>query len=126
MERADFQHHEVERSEAFADRLVLGREAGIAAEEHRVAIRADDERGPQRRIAIMQSAPGKVLGRRRGHCQTGIGHIVRFPPVELGNALGFHAPGFEVGADAERGHERHVALDELADRRVVEMIVVIV
>jgi hypothetical protein len=44
MERADFQHHEVERAEPFADRLILGREAGIAAEEHRVPMRADDQR----------------------------------------------------------------------------------
>ena len=39
---------------------------------------------------------------------------------------GTHAPRFEVRADAERRDERHVALGELANRRVVEVVVVIV
>ena len=37
MERADLEHHQIERAEAFADRRVLRREAGVAAEEHGVA-----------------------------------------------------------------------------------------
>jgi hypothetical protein len=51
---------------------------------------------------------------------------VRFPPVELDDALRFYAPRFEVRADPERGHEWHFALGELADGRVVEVVVVVV
>ena len=51
---------------------------------------------------------------------------VRFPPVELDDALGRHAPALEVRADAERRDERHVGLGERADGRVVEVVVVIV
>ena len=74
----------------------------------------------------MQAAPGKVLRRRGGHGEPGVRQLVRFPPVELDNALGLHAPGFEVRADSERRHERHIALGEFADGRVIEMVVVIV
>ena len=127
MERADLEHHEIERPEPFADRPIFRREAGVAAEEDRVPLRANHERRPQAsRCDPCMAAPGKVLRRRRGDAEAGIRQRVRFPPVELDDALGLHAPGFEVRADAERRHERHVALGELADGRVVEVIVVIV
>ena len=80
----------------------------------------------KRRVAVLQAAPGKVLRGRGGHREPGVRQRVRFPPVELDDALGPHAPGFEVRADPERRHERHVALGELADGRVVEMVVVVV
>lgn len=67
-----------------------------------------------------------MLRGRCGHRESGVRHVVRFPPFQLDDALRFHAPRFEVGADAERGHEWDVAPSELADRRVVEVIVVIV
>ena len=67
-----------------------------------------------------------MLRGRGGDREAGVRHTVRLPPVELDDALGLHAPGFEVRADTERGHERHVALGELADGRVVEMVVVVV
>jgi hypothetical protein len=35
MERAHLQHHEVEWTKPFADRLIFRREASISAEEHR-------------------------------------------------------------------------------------------
>ena len=37
--RADLEHHEIERAAALADGLELGREAGVAAEEHAMARR---------------------------------------------------------------------------------------
>ncbi len=61
MECAYLEHHEIERAEAFADRAILRRETGVAAEENRVPLRMDDERRPQRRIAALEAAPGKVL-----------------------------------------------------------------
>ena len=105
---------------------VLGRQAGVAAEEHRMPARPDDQRRPQRRVAVLQAAAGEVLRRRGRDRQVGAGQRVRFPPVELGDALCRHAPGFEVRADAERGDEGHVAPRQFANRRVVEVIVVIV
>jgi hypothetical protein len=77
-------------------------------------------------MTIDQAAPGKVLRGRGRHREPGVRHVVRFPPVELDDALGPHAPELEVRADPERGHERHVAPGELADGRVVEVVVVVV
>ena len=51
---------------------------------------------------------------------------MRLPPIELDDALGATPHGFEVRADAERRDERHVARGELADGRIVEVIVVVV
>ncbi len=50
------------------------------------------------------------------------------PPIELGDLAveAEDAPGLEMRADAERGVERHAASRELEDRRVIEVIVVIV
>ena len=67
-----------------------------------------------------------MLRRRGGHRQVRLRQRVRLPPVELDDALGRHAPGLEVRAHAERGDEGHVALRQRADRRVVEVVVVIV
>src|SRR2546421_2287722 len=105
MAPAYLQHHEVERPKPLADRLVFRGETRIAAEEDGVPLRADDERGPQSRIAIAQPAAGKVLRGRGGHGERGVWQLVRFPPIELDDALGPHAPVFEVRTDAERGHE---------------------
>src|SRR5437879_8683950 len=116
MAPAYLQHHEVERPKPLADRLVFRGEAGIAAEEDGVPLRADDERGPQRRVAIAQAAAGKMLRGRGGHSELCVRELMRFPPVELDDALGPDAPVFEVRADAERGHERHDALGDLVDR----------
>src|SRR5438552_11019854 len=110
MAPSHLQHHEVERTEPLADRLILRGEARIAAEEDGVPLRADDERGPQRRVAIAQPAAGEVLRGRGGYGEPGIRQLVRFPPVELDDALGADAQVFEVPADAERGQERLVAL----------------
>src|SRR2546428_762769 len=126
MAPAHLQHDEVKRTEPLADRLIFRGEAGIAAEKDGVPLSADGERGPQRRVAIAQPAAGKVLRGRGGHGEPGVRLLVRFPPVELDDALGAHAPVFEVRADAERGHKRHDALGDLVDRRVVEVVVVVV
>src|SRR5882724_9934062 len=122
---ANLQHHQVEWPETTANDFVFRRKPGIAAEEHRVLFRAHDERGPQRGIAVFQSASGKML---RGCCsnrEPGVRDAVRFPPIEFRNASKLHAPRFEMRADAERGDEGQVALGEFADGRVVEVIVVI-
>src|SRR6266850_2814271 len=126
MAPAHLQHDEIEGTEPLADRLIFRGEARIAAEKYGVAWRTDDERGPQGRIAVVQAAPREVLRRRGGHRELGVRELMRLPPVEFYYALGLHAPCFEVRADAERGHERHVALGELADGRVVEVVVVVV
>src|SRR5260221_6774487 len=118
MAPAYFQHREVERPEPLADRLVFRGEARVAAEEDPVRLRADGEGRPQGRVAVVQAAPGEMLRRRGSHGEPGT--LVRFPPVELDDALGPHAPVFEVRADAERGHERYIALGHLMDRRAVE------
>src|SRR5947208_16221777 len=104
MAPAYLQHHEVERPKPLADRLIFRGETRIAAEEDGVPLRADDERGPQSRVAIAQAAAGKVLRRRGGHGEPGIRQLVRFPPVELDDTLGPDAPVFEVRADAARGY----------------------
>jgi len=59
MAPAHLQHHEVKRAEPLADRLIFRREACIAAEEDGVPLRADRERRPQGRVAIVQAAPEK-------------------------------------------------------------------
>src|SRR5437762_5895200 len=115
MARSHLQHDEVEWAEPLADRLVFRGEARVAAEEDGVPLSADDERGPQRRVTIAQAAAGKVLRGRGGYGEPAVRQLVRFPPVELDDALGPDAPVFEVRADAERGHERHDALGDLVE-----------
>src|ERR1700751_173641 len=44
VKRADLEHHQIERPEPLADRLVFGGESRVPAEEKRVSRRADDER----------------------------------------------------------------------------------
>src|SRR6267378_4012036 len=112
MAPAHFQHDEIERTEPLADRPVFRGEARIAAEKHGVAWRTDDERGPQGRIAVVEAAPREVLRRRSRHGEAAVRQLMRLPPVELDDALRSYAPGFEVRADSERGHERHVALGD--------------
>src|SRR5205809_7941753 len=126
MAPAHLQHDEVKRTEPLADRLIVRGEAGIAAEEDGVPLRADDERGPQRRVAIAQAAAGKVLRGRGGDGEPGARQLVRFPPVELDDSLGPDAPVFKVRADAERRHERPDAFGDLVDRRIVVVVVVVV
>src|SRR5215475_2535663 len=108
VEAADLEHHEIERAQALADRGVLVGEPGIAAEEYRLARRANDHRRPQRRIAIVQPTSREMLRWSRGHRQIRTRKRVGLPPFELGDPLGWHAPAFEMRADSERSDERHV------------------
>jgi hypothetical protein len=126
MVAADLQHHEVEPAEALADRAVLRRQAGIAAEEHRVPRRADDHRRPQRGVAVPQPAPREMLRRPGRDRKPGIRQRVGFPPVELGDLPGRHAPGFQVHADAEGRDEGHATLRQLAHGCAIEVVVVVV
>src|SRR6266404_9458924 len=98
MEPADLQHDEVEGTEALRDFLVLGRKPAVAAEEHAVLRRADDERGPERAVPALDGAAGEMLRRRRRDGD--LAQRVRLPPVELGDACRRHAPGLEMRADA--------------------------
>ena len=43
VERADFEHHQVEAAEALADARVFAGQPGIAAEEHAMPRRLDDQ-----------------------------------------------------------------------------------
>src|SRR5579863_425378 len=115
MPRADLEHGEIERPEPLADLPILGREACVTAEEHPVPRRAHDQRGPQRRVARLERAPGEVLRRRGGNREIGIRQRIALPPVELDDALWRYAPGFEMRSDAERGHERDRVLPQLSD-----------
>ena len=109
-----FEHHQVERAQAISNGRVFAGEPGVAAEEHRMALRPQGKRGPQRRIAVAQAAAREVLRRRGRHRDFGLAvarhDAGRLPPVELGDALVRHAPGFEVCADTERGDEAGIAL----------------
>src|SRR2546425_12508829 len=116
MAPAHFQHDEVERPEPLADRLIFRGETRIAAEEDGMPLRADDERGPQSRVAIAQAAAGKVLRGRGGYGEPRVRQLVRFPPVELDDALGPYAPVFQVRSHAQPGHERPDAPGGLAGR----------
>ncbi|MDT4856828.1 hypothetical protein FQZ97_912310 [compost metagenome] len=63
----------------------------------------------------------------RGDGQARAGHAVAFPPVQLGDALGRHAPGLQVGAHAQRRDEGHGAVfRQGVDGGVVEVVVVVV
>src|SRR2546430_16922645 len=106
MAPAHLQHDEVERPKPLADRLIFRGETRIAAEEDGVPLSADDERGPQSRVAIAQAAAGKVLRGRGGHSELPVRGLMRLPPGELDDAAGPPAPGFEGRADARRGYER--------------------
>src|SRR2546430_16389756 len=123
MAPAHLQHDEVERPKPLADRLIFRGETRIAAEEDGVPLSADDERGPQSRVAIAQAAAGKVLRGRGGHSELRGRGLMRLPPVELDDARGAHAPVFEGRAGAERGYERHGAPGDLLDRWRVEAVV---
>src|SRR5580704_10156789 len=50
----------------------------------------------------------------------------RVPPIELDDLRRRNPPPFEVGADPERAHEHRGAVLESDDRRVVEVVVVVV
>ena len=87
----------------------------IANDDHSVAFR------------LPKRAAGKVLRRCCRHHHVGAGQAMRLPPVELDDALGRYAPRFEVRSDAQRRHHRHRAVPgERMDRRVVQVVVVIV
>ena len=126
MEGAHLEHHQVEGAEALADGGVLAGQAGVAAEEHTMARRLDDERRPQRRVAVLQRAAGEMLRGRGVHHQLRAGQPRRLPPVELDDALRRHAPGLQVRSHAQRGDEGHALARQLADGRVVEVVVVVV
>src|SRR5436853_4698114 len=126
MQAADFKHHEIEGAKALADFLILGGEAAVAAEKDRVAWRANDERGPERAVPPLDRATREVLRRRGAHADAAFRELVRLPPVELADARRRHAPGLEMRADAKRSPERHVERRQLADRRIVEVTVVVV
>src|SRR5438046_10760401 len=100
MAPSHLQHDEVERPEPLADRLIFRGEARVAAEEDGVPLSADDEGGPQSRVAIAQPAAGKVLRGRGGYGEPGARQLVRFPPVELDDALWPHAQVLEEHAHA--------------------------
>ena len=53
-------------------------------------------------------------------------HVHTLPPVELDDPLGRHAPVFEMSAKAERNHKERHPVAQRFDRRLVEVIVVIV
>ncbi len=67
-----------------------------------------------------------MLRRRGGDVQAGARHAMGLPPGQLGDARWRDAPGFQVGADAERGDEGDVRFRQRADGRVVQVIVVVV
>ena len=106
---------------------ILGRETGVAAEEHRVSfgvrITIDDHSVALRSF---MPRPEKCCDGAAVTERLGVRQSMRFPPVEFDDALGPHAPRLEMRADAERRHERYVALRQFANRRIVEMVVVIV
>jgi hypothetical protein len=126
VEGADLEHHQVEGPEPRADVGVLRGESGVAAEEDRMPRPANDHRGPQGGVAVLQAAAREMLRWRRRHAEPRARHGVRLPPVELDDAFGRHVEGLEVRADTQRGDERHAALREGAHRRVVQVVVVVV
>ena len=124
MERADLEHHQIERAVARADLLELWEEAGVAAEKQPLALGLDHPRRPQRGVAIRQRTTREVLRGRRGEPHAGQAQL--FVPVELVNAFGRYAAGLEPCAHTERGHERNFTRRELDDARVTQVIVVVV
>ncbi len=124
--RADFEHHQVERAESLRDLGVLRRQAGVAAEEDRVLRASHDERRPERRIPAPDGATREVLRRRRGNAHPAARKVEALPPIELRDPLCGDAPRLEVRAHAEGRHDGHIELCDLEDRRVVEVIVVVV
>jgi len=74
----------------------------------------------------MQPTTGEVLGRSRRDRKFGIGEPVGLPPIELHNALRSHTPSLQMRTDSKGGDKRHVELRQLAHRRKVQMIVVVV
>ncbi len=70
--------------------------------------RLDHQRRPERaRCGRLSPRPEKCCDGAAVMVSSPSGSVVRLPPVELGDALGRHAPRLEVRADAERGDERH-------------------
>ena len=82
------------------------------------------KRRPERGVPILDAAPGEML-RRRGGDRDAV-HVRRLPPIQLGDPLGGDAPLLEVRADAQRGDEWNRRLRQRADRRAIEVVVVIV
>ena len=128
MEGADLEHHEVERAEAFADRPILRREAGVAAEEHArgAAMRITSE---DHSVALRSFRP------RPEKCCDGaavtVSSGVRQPrAISHQSSSTMRSAGTPQASrcaptpsEVTKGTSR---LRELADRRVVEMVVVVV
>ena len=66
------------------------------------------QRRPQRLVAVVEAATREVLRGRGRERELGAGHAMRFPPVELDDALRRNAQGLQVRADAERRDDGHV------------------
>ena len=121
---ADGHEREVEGAEVGADGgepLGRARVAGVVGRVHGAV---QGPAGPER-LAVDEAATGVVPGLGAGHPDAG--DLGLTPPVERGDACLRHTPGQQVGVDAER-HDvvRLVRLLELHDRRVVEVVVVVV
>src|SRR5260370_3802767 len=71
-----------------------------------------------------QHAPGGVS--RRDRPKSEVTEAARVPPIELDDLRRGNPPPFEVRSHPERRDENGVAVLERDDRRIVEMVVVIV
>ena len=122
---ADLEHHEVEGPAALANRLEVGRQPCVAAEEDAMFVAAHHERRPRGPVRA-GAAPGEVPCGGRCEGEATAGQHGSLPPIQLDDPRRVDAPRLEVRADAERREERGLSSSKLHDGRVVEVVEVIV
>ena len=118
------ENREVDRRKAASDRLEVRPVAAVAREVKRLAGKLQNEAAPKRGVALQGSA--REVLRRHGRCEKRIAHARLFKPVELRDALRGPPPVLEMRTDAKRANNALDAIRYGANRRVVEVIVVIV
>lgn len=119
--RADGQADEVDGTEPVADFFEAGKVAGVPSEEEIILIGSSDPAAPESAAMIDKTSVRVMLGRSTGKLDTTVREGV--PPVEL--MIGGDTYALEFGTKPE-GHNEHRVAGQPLDRRLVEVVVVVV
>ena len=111
------------KGQPLADLLGLREGARVTREPHPVLGADDGPARPQRAVAVGHPASAEVAGGRADYAR--LTELERVPPLHLDDVFIGHAPGLEVGPDAEGDQEGDVPVNERRDGAHVEVVVVV-
>ena len=121
---AGLHHRQIERAVAAADFLEAVEIAAVAGKEDARLAVLDHERRPQRLVAVGQAAAREMLG-RRGQQAYAI-DLRALPPAQLTHLVSRNTPGNQAVAHAQRGDEHLGPGRQRHDRRMIEVVVMVV